>query len=143
MKQKRVKPLLIRTPGRAWISFCLAASLAAWHFWLALARTPERSFWTFPFYPLPSFGTLTSLHLTYLVCVSLFVCLLATICRYSERSERVFLAAWMAAWTLTPLKYLVPISTATVIEGIQAAGMLVASIAALNMLKRIWVRPAA
>jgi hypothetical protein len=137
MTPTTIKQVMINTPGRAGVSLCLATGLAAWHLWLALAHTPERSFWTLPFLPMPSLTTLTMLQLTYLVCVSLFVCLLAGICRYSKGSERVFLAAWLAAWTLTPLKFQVTVPTAIVIEGIQTAGMLLASVAALNILRQV------
>jgi hypothetical protein len=115
----------------------MAASLAAWHLWHALANTPEQSIWTSPFYPVPSLSGLTALRLTYLVCVTLFVSLLAGICSYSHGSERVFLAAWLAAWTLTPLNWLLTVPAATMIEGVQAAGMMVASIAALKILRAV------
>lgn len=137
VKQGPIKLVLIRTPARAAISLCLAAGLAAWHLWLTLANTPERSFWTFPFYPVPSASTLSALKLTYLVCASLFVCLLVTVCRCSAGNERLFLAAWLAAWTLTPLKSLLTVQAATTIEGVQAAGMLVASLAALRILRAV------
>jgi len=134
--------MLICTPARAMASLCLAGGLAAWHFWLALSQKPERSFWSFPFYPVQPLSALNVVQLTYLTCVSLFVCLLACVCRYSKGSERVFLAVWLAVWTLAPLKYLLTVSAATLVEGLQAAGMIAAFLAALHILQGLRAVPA-
>ena|SRR6185437_4566030 len=130
---ERLHTRLIPNRLAAVIGVILTGFLAALAFRDALFHPVGRFHWLFPLaFEIPKWAvfTVNAVFYAYLLwaCFAFF--------RIAQGKERVIVVGWSLGIVLYPVKYLVPATAAVAIQCVEAAGMAVAFLAALDILLR-------
>jgi uncharacterized membrane protein YecN with MAPEG domain len=141
MEQTKHKAGLIQTRGGAVIALCLTGFVAALTVWGAVSRSFQgvayRSQHRLPW--LLDFRSLLPTRAEVAINVGLYVYLFylgVAFYRMAQAKERVLVAGWFVGIFLGPVQILASVS-ATAVDCVRAAGMLVAFVAAVYILVEV------
>lgn len=141
MPQLEKKPLLISTRRRVAAALCLAVYLAAQQVRSTYTGKPSQNYWYFPQYPVHPDWLVAATNLFFLWVLIFYAFTLVAVFRKCRGGERVYLAAWLVSILLYPIMSLVNVPAATILEGVKAALMTIAFVAAVFIYREL--QPAA
>jgi hypothetical protein len=134
MAQPESKPPLIRTKRGAVIALCLTGYVAVLSFRNVLLQSHHKPPLLIDSHFLPAWAA-TGINLSF------YACLIwggsAVFYRLAQSKERVLVGGWMTSFFLSLIKYLVSASAYAAIDYLKALAMLIALLAAVDILFRM------
>jgi len=135
MGQPESKSRLIHTKRGAVIALCLTGYIAALSFRNALLQSPHKpTLLIDSHFLLPAWAE-TGISLAFYACLIWAGC--TVFYRLAQSKERVLVGGWMATFFLSLIKYLVSAPAYAAIDYLKALAMLIALLAAVDILFRM------
>lgn len=133
MDQSEDTARIIGSRNSAVTALCLTGIVAAQTFWDAIHHAEHKSYWLLDLNgPLPAFAA-AALNMAF---YAYLLWLGVVFCRGTKGKERVLVAGWFGALFLGWTQNVVSTSAAAVIGWVKAAFMLMAVVAAVDILRR-------